>query len=192
MTSKEDIYKSYKTIMEMMEDRKFLNDKQLEFMNHFNVNELAAFCNKVIFNVDVAGKLRIVYIRNKAKKEEFKALLGEDFDMYLVVAIDKLSIIHTKIVAEMNEKGNIEVFDINNLLFNITKHELVPKHEVIKDETVISQLVEMYNIKTKYQLPIILKSDPVAKYYGLKSGNLVKVTRISPSAGEYILYRCCL
>ena len=37
--------------------------------------------------------------------------------------------------------------------------------------------------------PLMLSSDPVARYHGLLPGAMVKITRPSPTAGECVLYR---
>ena len=44
----------------------------------------------------------------------------------------------------------------------------------------------------EHQLPLILKSDPMSRYLGLKNGDIIKITRNSQSSGEYIVYRCCM
>jgi DNA-directed RNA polymerase I, II, and III subunit RPABC1 len=89
-------------------------------------------------------------------------------------------------------KLNLQVFDIKLLQFNVSKHELVPKHEVVTDEDEIKRIVEQMCLKNKFQLPIILKADAMAHYLGLKNGDVVKITRVSPTSGEYVMYRCCV
>jgi len=83
---------------------------------------------------------------------------------------------------------NVEVFVINKLQINPTKHDLVPKHELVpknKEDEVLT----LFNC-TKKDLPKILSSvDPIAKYYGMKPGNICKITRKSEQTGAQIFYR---
>jgi DNA-directed RNA polymerase subunit H (RpoH/RPB5) len=49
-------------------------------------------------------------------------------------------------------------------------------------------------VMTKYKtvaknFPLLLSSDPVARYYGALPGTMMRITRKSPTAGEYVLYR---
>lgn len=70
---------------------------------------------------------------------------------------------------------------------SVLEHELVPKHEVLSAEEA-AELLRRYRV-TPTQLPSILHIDPVVRELGAKPGDIIKITRRSPTAGEYIYYR---
>ncbi len=83
-----------------------------------------------------------------------------------------------------------QYFWINALTFNLTQHEMVPKHEIIEEEEK-QELIKNLQITDLDKLPTIKKNDPVAKYYGMKEGDICKITRKSETAGNYVSYRLC-
>lgn len=71
--------------------------------------------------------------------------------------------------------------------FDVLKHELVPRHEVLPAKEV-KELLTRYNVRLE-QFPRILESDPAARATGAKAGQVLKITRKSPTAGEAVSYR---
>ncbi|ONK81378.1 uncharacterized protein A4U43_C01F28400 [Asparagus officinalis] len=68
----------------------------------------------------------------------------------------------------------VESFHVSELLINITKHALMPNHEPLSEEEK-QKLLKKYSIE-ETQLPRMLESDAVAKYYGYEKGTILKIT----------------
>jgi DNA-directed RNA polymerase subunit H (RpoH/RPB5) len=83
--------------------------------------------------------------------------------------------------------GMVEVFAEKELMINLVDHHLVPKHEVLSDEKA-KEVLDSYLLK-KRQLPIIYTSDPVARYYNMKVGQICRITRPSDKSGLSVAYR---
>ncbi len=94
---------------------------------------------------------------------------------------------YTQSSKSMAHKSKIELLPAIFPSFNIFDHYLVPKHEVLTPEEKAAVLEE-YRVKA-YYLPRIRVSDPVIKVIGAIPGDLVKITRKSPTAGEHVTYR---
>lgn len=83
------------------------------------------------------------------------------------------------------------------MTFNVLEHELVPEHRLLSREEA-EAILKALRI-TRDQLPKIRKSDPVIRILEeievrdgrgpIEEGRIVKITRLSPTAGVFEAYR---
>jgi DNA-directed RNA polymerase subunit H len=77
------------------------------------------------------------------------------------------------------------------LKIDIQQHDLVPKHEVISESE--KELLQQNSDFDINDLPKIKINDPVvkelAKSHNISAGDVLKITRNSKTAGEFISYR---
>lgn len=188
---KSELYRTLCTIREMLNDRGIEGvDTSLQ---HVGVEELAALMQaRQTFNIDIPDKVRIIYDTGaKIKFPDIKKLAEEEeFPLCIIVSREKVGANEQKKLHEL--KCEYQLFEMRELQFNISKHMLVPKHEHITDEAEIESIVKRHTLKSRLQLPIILKTDPQAKYLNAKPGTIVRITRHCPTAGEHVVYRCCM
>jgi len=71
--------------------------------------------------------------------------------------------------------------------FDVTTHILVPKHTKL-NKTDTKKLFERLNISIK-ELPKISIKDPTVAPLNVEPGDVVKITRPSPTAGVATYYR---
>ena len=71
--------------------------------------------------------------------------------------------------------------------FDVTKHILVPKHTKASEKDK-KDLFEKHAIVLE-NLPRIFKSDPVIAEMDVKEGDVIKITRPSPTAGTTTFFR---
>lgn len=183
-----DVITSFGVIKEMLEDRginisslKNFSDKELGVMSKTNS----------IFSLDVNEHFKIIYYMNqKFKINDLKKYFSSE-DKVILIFKEKINNLNIKNLKEQ-DLHSVEIFNIRELLFNISRHQLQPKFDILRDEKEINMILEKYQIKSKSNLPIILKTDPMSKYLDLNTGDIVKITRVSPSSAEAIVYRYCV
>jgi len=84
----------------------------------------------------------------------------------------------------------VQLFGLENFLFNVSKHNLVPKHKILSiNET--SDLLKKYNCSIK-NLPTIKRDDPQAKYIGLRPKQVCEITVNNITSGITKKYRLCV
>ena len=83
-------------------------------------------------------------------------------------------------LADSSVEIEIELFTEAELQYNITKHRLVPLHRKLPDEEA-EQFKKTYGLK----FPVILRTDPISRFYHYKRGDVIKIER----KGGFISYR---
>jgi DNA-directed RNA polymerase subunit H len=71
--------------------------------------------------------------------------------------------------------------------YDVTKHILVPKHAKASEKEK-KDLLESYKITIR-ELPRMVKSDPALQLLDIDEGDVIKITRPSPTSGETVFYR---
>ena len=95
-----------------------------------------------------------------------------------------------KFVVDVNYFRNIHIFHIDTLAINVLNHRLVPRHEVMRNKEDIELVYKQTNSNPTL-LPVILRTDPIAKLLRLSPGDMCKISRKSQTSGLSIYYRIC-
>ncbi|KAL7720927.1 ATP-cone domain-containing protein [Entamoeba marina] len=189
-----------KTVLEMLRDRGYITsdvdhettlenfkERYGESDNTINRSHLTI---KVVLGEDSSDGIIVFFAKDdKLKVETFTNYLGEVETQGCTKAIIVYHGQLSSVVKQSIERSKCqwEVMQEDELIVNVTKHVLVPKHILLSNE-------EKEALKKKYQvtvsqLPRLLKTDPICRYYGFQRGDVIKIVRKSETAGRYITYR---
>tara|TARA_B100000902_G_C26776601_1_gene653012 strand:+ start:18 stop:518 length:501 start_codon:yes stop_codon:yes gene_type:complete len=129
----------------------------------------------IVFYMDIP-KLNIKHTK------DFISISMEQNIHHMIIVYYSITSSAKKLLMELHNIQT-EFFAISELQFNITNHAYVPKHERLSEQDAIA-------FKQKYgtKLPIILKNDPISKYYNFQSNDIIKVYR----KDNEISYRICV
>ena len=151
---------------------------------------------------DVPTKCRVVYSLQKLKQKlySFVGTLTDPesgFDPtsteVIVIVLEDVADVFHAFALDMwvSRKLRVRFFKAHNLIFDPRDHILVPKHTKMPSSEHAEFLKEHYT-RSKSNLPIIrFHEDMIARIMGLIPGDIVHISRPSPSAGTYDMYRVC-
>jgi len=192
------LFRCYKTATEMMNDRDYEIDSTRKFTNfesfrrHFIVSEREGLNFSCVHRE--TQKKCCVYFEHTVKNLRFLAIhsdvVTQGAKHAIIIHNQKLPYTIKHLQAKQTN-FRYEFFIERNLTFNITKHVLVPAH--IKLTPKEKKALLSFHKLTESKLPRIMRSDPVARYYGLCVGDVVRIIRIDEETKEKsVSYRVCM
>ena len=199
---KQEWFAVRKTVLEMIHDRGISVPEEVSIVNFeqfsikYDVNNIDIFINDPVTNKNV-------YIYFNAGSENAKFGKSSLVDIYKNVTStykdDNINIIlilknkeNSTVSKELSKPvyQNVEIFLKKHMQFNITHHFLFPQHQMLSTEESDEVVAKYSTPKSKF--PKILRTDPAARYYGMKVGDMCRIIRKSPEVGESISYRVCV
>lgn len=205
----QSVYNSRKNILEHMRYQSF----NVEDYNNFSINEVyTMFQNKQLDmllerseNPSLQLPKKKTYIKYHLAKTlrpqniydyiedlfNIEQILSKDDDLIIVVRDEpNETIIKTLQQLWFSEKQFVIIWNIKYLQFNVLKHILVPKHEVLNPEQDVD-FRKRYNINNDKEIPDISRFSSVAMAIGIRPGQVCKITRPSKTAINTYFYRIC-
>lgn len=198
-----DMFRTHSTCLEMMEHRGFISSAKREadfesFMLRYAAADASVPHQALRFNAtskdDPRDRAMIrfedeVSVGINAMKTLITYMIEENFTILILIG-GILTPSSRAAIKKASSRYEIQWFSAKELRVNITHHILVPQHILLSTDEK-QRLLQRYHMRES-QLPRILSSDPIARYMGLKQGQVVKIVRPSESAGRSIFYRICV
>ena len=139
-------------------------------------------------------KLRLAgYMNSMTDPEESDPVDPETTELIVLTLEPIVDAFHSIAATYMaTKKMHVSFFQAHTLVQNPLKHALVPKHEIVPRDN-HAEFLKSIRATSKSQLPLIrFHEDMIARIMTLSPGDIVKITRPSPSAGVYTSYRVCV
>ena len=197
------LFRVLQTVFKMLKNREYIiTDENLRmtserFLKTYNTTDGSDIRNimtqRCQHSANIDDQVFVFFLETFSTKEFLqlqKRMLKEGVSRGIIVSKAKPAAGVQKKVASANAPQNgsfYEVFQERELMVDITEHELVPEHRIMREEEK-QALLKRYKLKES-QLPRLRSTDPIARYFGLARGQVVKIIRPSETAGRYVTYR---
>mgnify|MGYP006439151351 FL=1 len=199
------IYKSRNILLKILKSRGY-DTKDYE---NFSTADVLAMYNAVPKQLDMllvnekSDKIYIKYHLTTARikpshiTETIEDLYDleeclKDKDELIIIGKEKINDNIKNLLLDIYQNHNrfVNVYNLNDYLFNILEHSLVPSHRVLSNEEK-KNIYTKFNIINDSNLPEISRFDPVAQVLGIRPGEVCEIERSSKTAITSNYYRIC-
>ncbi|KAJ4829489.1 hypothetical protein Tsubulata_001442 [Turnera subulata] len=193
-------FTSRKTILEMLSDRGYdvpdseltrsLPEFRAQFSNFPNPGSLRISASS---RSNPTKKILVIFMgTDELKVASILSIFGQlvhgtNLNGLIIVLQSKMNSFARKKLDKFPCK--VEVFEITDLLINTSKHVLQPALDILTLEEK-QQVLRAHSLKDE-QLPQMLETDAIARYYGLEKGQVVKLA-FAGGPYDFITYRCVM
>ena len=148
---------------------------------------------RVVYSLQKLKQKLNGFLSNLTNTEDPNSIDPLTTEVIVILLEDVAEVFHKAALDEwLKNKLHIRFFKAHTIVYDPRDHTLVPPHEKLPSEAHADFMKENY-IRSKGNLPVIrFHEDIIARILGLLPGDIVKITRPSPSAGLYDIYRVCV
>ena len=205
------IYKSRNIILNILKSRGF----NVDDWSDFSVTEVQAMFNSkeldmLLENPTTKKKVYVKYHLSGTKGGTSMSRLGtshiydyvddlfdiEDVltsnDDLIIISKDKTNQTIKDLIEQLfiKDKKFVNIYNFHDYLFNVLEHEMQPKFRILSEEEK-KKIMKQYNITKDKEFPDISRFDPVSQAIGVRPGEVMEITRSSPTAVKSVYFRIC-
>ena len=166
------------TCKEMLKDRGCA-----DIISTFGSGELVDKIAEVepVFQSGPTPKIVVYFLEERVGVKPLRTILESCTDDQMIfVSLDGPTAYARKETQSLANEGRVQFFTYKELVVNITRNELVPKHEK-SDVTHTKANIQDY--------PRILVSDAVVQYYNFRIGDVIRIRRTFGFSEPYYFFR---
>jgi len=205
------IYKSRNIILKILKSRGF----NVDDWSDFSVTEVQAMFNSkeldmLLENPTTKKKVYVKYHLSGTKGGTSMSRLGTShiydyvddlFDIeevltsnddLIIISKDKTNQTIKDLIEQLfiKDKKFVNIYNFHDYLFNVLEHEMQPKFRILSEEEK-QKIMKQYNITKDKEFPDISRFDPVSQAIGVRPGEVMEITRSSPTAVKSVYFRIC-
>ena len=178
-------------ILEMLSKRIYIDSKgdKQPLIDIDTVKRLMTDMGDNVFLFDanngIKFAVKIVYYKVSVirKQSPLDLFLDEYASYKKIIVVQEYSVRKTNEI----QKRNAQIFEEGIMLFDMIKHKDQPEFELLSPKE-MAMVKEEYNA-SEYTMSKMLVNDPVARYFDLSVGDIIRIKRPSPTSGKAIAYR---